>query len=292
METRHATDESHTGEWIKNLAMKWIGDIGPHRFAASCSDNTGNTLLARRLIQEKVPTILSVADCCHHLDNTNKDIIKLKHFQEIISIVRGTIKSFSQSHVGQAELQQARKDQETGAGLESIGKTRFVTVVLSAMSLQRSLPAIRQVVNNGNFQFEHSEYFPVESERTMESFNFEFGLKQLIQVCSPIAKALTCLEANDTSLADVWIFWHAVAFDIERTIKVTKNKFPLDVQKSILSILNYRHKQLFEPDGRLYNPAYLAAAFLNPGYLKSDLFRDADIDHWNPANPTTLQQLE
>ncbi|THU97953.1 hypothetical protein K435DRAFT_661930 [Dendrothele bispora CBS 962.96] len=203
MEARHATDESHTGEWTKNLAMTWIEKIGTHRFSASCSDNTGSTLLARYLIHEKSPIILSIADCCHHLDNTNKDIVKLEYFKDLISILRGTIRTFSQSHVGKAELEQARKDHETGAGLEAIGKTRFVTVVLSAMSVQRTLPAIKQVVDNGKFEFDHSNYFPII--QTRESFNFEFMLRQFIQVCSPIAKALTCLEANDVNLADVFI---------------------------------------------------------------------------------------
>ncbi|KAF5309688.1 hypothetical protein D9758_018991 [Tetrapyrgos nigripes] len=107
METRNATDESHTGEWIKVLAMKWINEVGPARFAASCSDSTGNTLLARHLIVDAVPTILSIADCCHHLDNMNKDIVKLTYFQEPITVIRGTIKSFSQSHVGKSELEKA-----------------------------------------------------------------------------------------------------------------------------------------------------------------------------------------
>ncbi|KAF5309689.1 hypothetical protein D9758_018990 [Tetrapyrgos nigripes] len=155
------------------------------------------------------------------------------------------------------------------------------------MSVNRTSAAIKQVVANGKFKFDQSKYFPLE--QSPESFEFEFKLRQLIQVCSPIAKALTCLEANNVNLADVWVYWHAVIFSIE---KVLANKFPLDAKNKILSVLNHRHKQLFEPNGRLYNPAYLVAAFLNPAYLNSDLFRDADINSEQPLSADIIQKLE
>ncbi|THU89473.1 hypothetical protein K435DRAFT_677870 [Dendrothele bispora CBS 962.96] len=222
METRDATDESHTGEWIKRLAMKWIELIGQHRFCAVCSDSTGNTLLAQTLINEEVPTILPFADCCHHLDNTNKAIVELDYFDETIKTIRSTIRSFSQSHVGRAELQKARDELLTGAGLEAIGKTRFMTVVLSALLVQRNLPAIKQVVKNGKFEFESSDSFQPSMDRVV--FEFEFRLRQLIDICLPIAKALTCLEANDANPADIFIYWHAVIFEIKRILDSTKRR--------------------------------------------------------------------
>jgi hypothetical protein len=58
------------------------------------------------------------------------------------------------SHSGSAELKTARKELRTGPGLEAIGKTRFGTIILSAASVQRTIPAIKRVVQNGIFDLE------------------------------------------------------------------------------------------------------------------------------------------
>ncbi|THU97666.1 hypothetical protein K435DRAFT_618337, partial [Dendrothele bispora CBS 962.96] len=291
VEVRHATDDSHTGEWIKGLIKPWIEKIGFERFCATCSDSTGNTLLARQLLAKDFPTVLPIADICHHLDNTNKDIVKIKYFDEVVKIIRGTIKSFSVSHAGKSALKKARQQLRVGAGLEAIGNTRFVTVILSAISIQRNLEAIkRALASSERFDFEYSKYFQVVQKSYGR--NFEAKLEQLIAVGLPIAKALTCLESNDANPADVFIFWHAVIFHIEKTITDEENDYPPEVQEEILTILNFRHSQLFCPGGRLYNAVYLATAYLNPGYLMSDLFIDNDIDPSHPTSLTTINNLQ
>ena len=39
---------------------------------------------------------------------------------------------------------------------------------------------------------------------------FEFNLSQLVEVGIPAIKVLACLEANLSTAADVFIFWHAM----------------------------------------------------------------------------------
>jgi hypothetical protein len=97
-----------------------------------------------------------LADIVHHISNTLKDIVKLKYFEITIKVVRGVITKFHMSHLGIAELSTARKVLRTGPGFEAIGKTRFGTVILSAKSVQRTTPAIKKVVQNGNFDLEVS----------------------------------------------------------------------------------------------------------------------------------------
>ena len=57
--------------------------IGVDRFAAMCSDSTGNTRRGRKDAQEALPTVLDLGDCCHHLQNTIKDINKLPEFKDV-----------------------------------------------------------------------------------------------------------------------------------------------------------------------------------------------------------------
>ena len=102
MEGYEATTERHTAEYIEGLVTKVCGkpkpdarqldtpmnpqvidSIGPKRFTAICSDNTGNTKKARKNVTEKFPAIMNLADICHHLANTAKDISRLPEFEKV-----------------------------------------------------------------------------------------------------------------------------------------------------------------------------------------------------------------
>lgn len=79
-------------------------------------------------------------------------------------------------------------------------------------------------------------------------------------------KALTCLEANEASPADVFIFWHSLLAATKDVVMKKNNQFPEDVQEEIFGIMSMRHEQLFGEDGDLSSGAnvYLAAAYLHP----------------------------
>lgn len=55
--------------------------VGIERFIAASSDNTGNTRGFRRIICERIPTMLNLPDPNHHLNNTMKDVLKLLYFK-------------------------------------------------------------------------------------------------------------------------------------------------------------------------------------------------------------------
>jgi len=104
-------------------------------------------------------------------------------------------------------------------------------------------------------------------------------------------KALTCLESNEATPADVYIFWHAVIGATRDVLVNTHNQFPIEVQDEIFGIFQKRHNQVFG-EGNLSSAAmlYLVAAYLHPrkydcmlrafmltsvpDYLHSDLFQD------------------
>ncbi|PPQ82630.1 hypothetical protein CVT26_001386 [Gymnopilus dilepis] len=96
---------------------------------------------------------------------------------------------------------------------------------------------------------------------------------RLIKVGSPPLKALTCLESNDATVGDVYIFWHATIWAIKEELTRPRCEIPSRVQEQIVGILNARHDQLFTK-GKLASASelYLPGAYLNPVYLTSDLF--------------------
>lgn len=125
--------------------------VGRTRICAIVSDSTGNTRLHRELLVEEIPTIFNLPDIVHFISNTIKDIVKLEYFKETTNVMRSTITKFHKSHPAIAELKFAHTECGIGRGLTSIGKTRFGTIILAAWSLQENIPAIKKVVERGNF---------------------------------------------------------------------------------------------------------------------------------------------
>jgi len=96
-----------------------------------------------------------------------------------------------------------------------------------------------------------------------KSVKFEITLSELVKLGTPPLKALTCLEANEATVGDVYLFWHAVLWAMKDV--VDDSEFPADVRGQVLGILNSRHNQIFG-DGNLSTSAdlYLSGAYLNP----------------------------
>ncbi|KAI0039829.1 hypothetical protein FA95DRAFT_1449938, partial [Auriscalpium vulgare] len=263
MDTREATSESHTAEWIvENI----VNAIGPSRFSGLTCDSTGNTRASRSIaILALMPTALNLADVCHHLNRTILEINLITVFKPVIRVVRQTITLFHTSHAGHAALKKAREDLNTGRGLEAIGTTRFATIPLSARSVHRSLPAIKKVVSKslkGTYEQGIAEYFQLSPD-DIQTFKFESGLSQFIAATLPATKALACLEALEATAGDVYVFWHAVIRATEDALQNPRLYFDSEVANAIRGILNARHRQLFL-DGNIANNAYIVAAYLNP----------------------------
>lgn len=69
--------------YVYELCFKTITQIGPNTFSSTCSDDAANTKKARRLLSDRYPRILNLADACHNLQNATKDVGSLEHFKEV-----------------------------------------------------------------------------------------------------------------------------------------------------------------------------------------------------------------
>ncbi|KAK0447658.1 ribonuclease H-like domain-containing protein [Armillaria borealis] len=285
METWEATDVSHTGKWIKDLAMETINLIGVSRFCSSVCDSTGSTLLSRKLTVEEAPIIIPLPDICHFLSNFTKDVVKIAYFAPVIKVVRGTIKFFNTSHIGRSEFLGARQTLRISRGLQAIGKHRFGTIIHSAKSVQRCAPAITLVVERAKADFsEFEEFFQPEPKPesalpfSMETMTFRVMLAKLVNIGSPITNALMCLESNEADPGHVYLFWHAVIASMLDMIQSKDHHYPQDVQDQLRTIISHRHNELLVEKGRLYSLVYLAAAYLNPANITSDVFKPDPSD--------------
>lgn len=100
---------------------------------------------------------------------------------------------------------------------------------------------------------------------------FGHELHQMVSVLAPIAKALKCLEAIDSTPADVYLYWLAVMASFLDLFKKNYEdlELPLDVVEDIRRIVNRRYREMIEGPGKL---VYLATFFLHPRMLCFSLF--------------------
>ncbi|KAJ7587301.1 hypothetical protein C8J56DRAFT_786987, partial [Mycena floridula] len=238
-----------------------IRAIGPEQFAGIVTDSTGNTKGSRTGAVEEFPTFLEFPDISHHTNCLIKDVVKIPHFAPTIKISRGTITFFTKSHIAISELGKAREVHHIGRGLEIIGATRFGTIIHSLRSLKRCIPALTQTIIWGR---DFPDCFQSQEAPSQATFSFQFALNQLIAIGLPAAKALACLEANETTLADVYLFWHAFIAQMVDILQEKRYQFPPGVIERIYAIIEHRYAQIFDR-GNLSTYAYMSAAFLNPG---------------------------
>ncbi|KAI0643696.1 ribonuclease H-like domain-containing protein [Trametes meyenii] len=266
-----ASKEHHTAEYVMNVVYEVMLKVGIERFSGICSDNTGNTRKARELLVRKIPTMLNLLDCCHHLHNTAKDVTKLSEFQGFVSNLRKIIKYFKKSTIAATELSLSRVEEGGLRTLQSIGKTRFATVFWSAESLRNCFPTIRRLVATGRLNLKGTGFDPaLLQDRSSVSIKFELELRCYTSILSPIAHAIKALEATDATAADVFVFWHAIAASLQSLFARPEEETDISpsLAKKVQGVINRRMKEVIDNA-----PAdiYFTAFFLHPKYARADI---------------------
>ncbi|KAK0477282.1 ribonuclease H-like domain-containing protein [Armillaria novae-zelandiae] len=241
------SDEHHTAEWVRDIILEGIRDIGEDNFSGLCSDSTGNTKKGKSLAKDILVAILTLPDCCHHLHNTIKEISNLPEFQK---------------------LEQRRLEEDVTQGLIKIGKTRFATHYSACISLERCFPFIRDLIVDQVIKIKNKE---VMTAFTGQRANLEFqlALKQYSTIIGPLARSLWALEAAQTNAADVYMFWLAIAAELRDLFSCPEDTgIEPELAKKIIHIFLRRHKEFIDesPDD-----IYFIAAYLDPRYVNSDI---------------------
>lgn len=259
---------SHTGEWIKGVLRKTIDEIGSARFAGVSSDNTGNTRVARRELCAELPLIINCPDAVHHINLLIKDICKLDYFQASIRIIKKTIAHFSHSNDSTEKLDRLRKLHKVPRKLQQVGKTRFATIPISAESVKDCLVLLRQLVTDGEIDLgEWAQYYTAGTATTLQ---FELALNQFIAINYAPTRTIACLEAASTNPATVLRFWLAMIAHVKKSLDDRTFAIREDVQQQVRGLVNFRYKEYYE-DGP--TPVHLAALYLDPSCVRSDIFR-------------------
>ncbi|KAF8484534.1 ribonuclease H-like domain-containing protein [Russula ochroleuca] len=267
------SDERHMAAWIKDKVLKTVREIGKEKFAAVCSDSTGNTKKGRKTIHEEVRTIIDLGDCCHHIQNTIKDINKLSDLREMVSHLQATVKFFSKSNIVVAELRKARNDVDITTGLVKVGKTRFATHWAAASALNRCLPLIRDLVEEGKIKLSQRKKNLHQLFTTQTRYlRFQLQLVQYIAIVGPLAHSLWSLEASRANAADVFIFWLAIASNLKDIFSKSSDTTSISqtLARQVTAIINRRYKAMIDESP---SDIYFTAFFLDPRYTRSDVLK-------------------
>jgi hypothetical protein len=95
---------SHTGPFTATEIEKVFTSIKPEKFVAVVSDAESSMQMARRLISEKYPNILSIRCMAHHLNLITTDIIKLEFAKNTLKKCQTIISFFKTSYRAGATL--------------------------------------------------------------------------------------------------------------------------------------------------------------------------------------------
>jgi hypothetical protein len=105
-----------------------LTSIGPEKFAAVVTDAESAMQMARRLISEKYPYILSLRCIAHHINLITTDLIKLDFAKNTFKKCQTIITFFKTSYRAGAFLQEDIIQSLTaGGGLKTSVKTRWST---------------------------------------------------------------------------------------------------------------------------------------------------------------------
>lgn len=112
-------------------------------------------------------TLIDLPDPVHHTNLPIKNICALDFFEEVIANLRRTLTYFSHSDDAVNILLEVRLEMDIGRGLQSVGTTRFATITISAVSMRRCLPALREVRTTGRIVIEVSIISPLVYTRVL-----------------------------------------------------------------------------------------------------------------------------
>jgi hypothetical protein len=157
----------------------------------------------------------------------------IKNLQSIITY-------FQKSHVGTDALNKACKSMNIERGLEGIGKTRFATVCISALSLKCCFPALRQIVDAREVKFlpHKSQLTGLLMSSSPHSLEFESHITHYTNIVTPIAKAIACLKSSQTDLSDIGLYYFAIGATLKQIFDSDNNPFSSEESGQICAIFN------------------------------------------------------
>ena len=143
------SSESITGDFLTTQIEKIINSIGQDKIVGLVTDGAANCKMARRLIKEKYPGIITMWCIAHHLNLVSKDICKHEFALSTINKCQTLVLFYLRLHQGMVTLRNSISNlQIKGGGIKTSTKTRWSTIYDCCKSIIRLRSAFEDVSKN------------------------------------------------------------------------------------------------------------------------------------------------
>ncbi|KAJ3850227.1 hypothetical protein EV368DRAFT_66772 [Lentinula lateritia] len=244
---------AHKGDKAHHTAPWSIELIGPDTVAATCSDSTSVTKLAKELLVYAV----------HHLHNTIGDIMKLEYFTPTMKLLKSTVTHFSKSNLSVASLkEQASLNGDDYRVIQKSGNTCFGsnwTMAMQCLCVQAKDIELKSV----QAMFKH------ELNGKLAMFKLTLGHYEAI--VAPFICSLWSLEAPKANASDVYVFWLLSTAAVTDLFKKSSDitGIPRQLKEQVNGIFNAHFVEFFS------NDLYFTAFILDNRYDEAEFFVDA-----------------
>ncbi|QRV96938.1 hypothetical protein RhiJN_24957 [Ceratobasidium sp. AG-Ba] len=273
---------SHDSNYIEDLLVKVVNELGPHRISLVVSDNTSVTRKARLMVTARNTSIMNLADPIHKLNLCIQDICLDRLWTSIVDRLRKLLKHLKMVINATGKLNAARKVLGIVRTLQSIGKTRFATIYYASLSVLENLPALYQIYRNGEINTTGNPLpdavAEVLDENQFAAFEFKAMLTELVRILEPLARALLCFESTHSTISHIYYFWLAALALLNRYFSSKSSGQLLTAQdKSHLqAIIFYRFSEAIN---EAPTDAYVTGFFLNPRFRTIPIYIDSSDIH-------------
>lgn len=273
LESKEASAESHTGEFIFQYVDSCIEKIGAENIVQVVTDNASNNMAAKALLYLKRPNIFWSSCATHTLNLMLEGIGKMRRFKSIIDQARALTIFIYAHHKTLALMRKFTKKRD----IIRPGVTRFASSFLTLQSLYEKKNELRAMSQSEEWEkISHVKKSPkgVQATATLVKPNFWGGVALCLRVFEPLVKVLRMVDGNvKPSMA----FLYGDILKAKKEIMVGLGNIEkagtLNLYNNIIEIIDGKMK------GRLDSPLPLAAYFLNPyySYIDCSIFGDEEV---------------
>ncbi|KJA16151.1 hypothetical protein HYPSUDRAFT_71581 [Hypholoma sublateritium FD-334 SS-4] len=220
-------------------------------------------------------------DDVSRLSQTGDYIYEL--LEKVITKMRNVLAFMSLSSYTLDHFDVARKELNITRGLQLIGETCFGTIYWSLDSVLQGIPPFVKIIQDKSLGIE-SDVLEIIFADDDTVFEFQRDLKRLGAVLMPFARAIQCLEAKETTPADVYTYWLAIVAHLQDLMKKDneRSKYNEELKNTIRQIANNRFAEII--DNKRASNIYLTAFVLDPENHIAPI-----LSNPNPLAPSVTQ---
>ncbi|XP_062222565.1 uncharacterized protein LOC133921624 isoform X1 [Phragmites australis] len=274
LESKEASDESHTGQVIFDYVNSCIERVGANNVVQVVTDNASNNMAAKDLMYVERPNIFWSSCATHTINLMLEGIGKMKRFKNTIEQAKAITIFIYSHHKTLALMRRFTKKRD----IVRPGVTRFASSFLTLQSLYEKkgqLRAMSQCEEWDKFcRLNHikKNKKAVQATGTMVKPAFWSGVALCLRVFEPLIKVLRMVD-GDIKPSMAFLYGEIQKAKKEIMVGIGNADKTGHLYNNVIEIIDAKMKD------RLDSPLHLAAYFLNPyyGYNDPSIFTDEHV---------------